>query len=70
MGVSIAVYCGSRFGDRPSYTQAARTLGQLIAEGGGSVVYGGGRVGLMGAVADAALAALPGREPVRPRERA
>lgn len=57
MGLSVAVYCGSRFGDLPAYTQAARTLGHLIAKGGGSVVYGGGRVGLMGVVADAALAA-------------
>ncbi|MDP1692758.1 MAG: TIGR00730 family Rossman fold protein [Burkholderiaceae bacterium] len=57
MGLSVAVYCGSRFGDRPAYTQTARTVGRLIAEAGGSVVYGGGRVGLMGTVADAALAA-------------
>ena len=57
MGLSIAVYCGSRFGDRPAYTQAAHALGRLVAETGCSVVYGGGRVGLMGAVADAALAA-------------
>ncbi len=57
MGLSVAVYCGSRFGDRPAYTQTARTVGRLIAEAGGSVVYGGGRVGLMGTVADSALAA-------------
>ena len=57
MGLSVAVYCGSRFGDLPAYTQLARELGGLIARGGGSVVYGGGRVGLMGVVADAALAA-------------
>jgi uncharacterized protein (TIGR00730 family) len=57
MGLSVAVYCGSRFGDRPAYAHAARTLGRLIAEAGGSLVYGGGRVGLMGEVADAALAA-------------
>ncbi len=57
MGLSVAVYCGSRFGDMPAYAQAARELGGLIAQGGGSVVYGGGRVGLMGVVADAALAA-------------
>ena len=57
MGLSVAVYCGSRFGDLPAYTQVARELGGLIAQGGGSVVYGGGRVGLMGVVADAALAA-------------
>lgn len=57
MGLSVAVYCGSRFGDLPAYTQVARELGGLIAQGGGSVIYGGGRVGLMGVVADAALAA-------------
>ncbi len=57
MALSIAVYCGSRFGDRPAYADAARRLGRLIAERGARVVYGGGRVGLMGAVADAALAA-------------
>ena len=57
MGLSVAVYCGSRFGDMPAYAQAARELGGLIAQGGGCVVYGGGRVGLMGVVADAALAA-------------
>lgn len=54
---AIAVYCGSRLGDSSAFADAARTLGRLIAEQGGSVVYGGGRVGLMGTVADAALAA-------------
>jgi len=57
MALSMAVYCGSRFGDSPAYTRAARTLGRLIAERGDSLIYGGGRVGLMGTVADAALAA-------------
>ena len=57
MGLSVAVYCGSRLGDLPAYAQVAGNLGSLIARGGGSVVYGGGRVGLMGVVADAALAA-------------
>ena len=57
MALSVAVYCGSRFGDLPAYAEVARDLGRLIAQSGGSVVYGGGRVGLMGAVADAALAA-------------
>ena len=54
---SVAVYCGSRFGDSPAFTETARQLGRQIAEGGGTLVYGGGRVGLMGTVADAALAA-------------
>ncbi len=57
MTLSVAVYCGSRFGNRPAYTHAAHALGRLLAERGACVVYGGGRVGLMGAVADAALAA-------------
>jgi uncharacterized protein (TIGR00730 family) len=57
MALSVAVYCGSRFGDRPAYEAAARSLGRSIAGSGGTVVYGGGRVGLMGALADAALAA-------------
>lgn len=54
-GLAVAVYCGSRFGDAAAFAHAARQLGRLIAERGGSVVYGGGRVGLMGTVADAAL---------------
>jgi uncharacterized protein (TIGR00730 family) len=57
MALSVAVYCGSRFGDLPAYADVARELGSLIGRSGGCVVYGGGRVGLMGAVADAALAA-------------
>jgi uncharacterized protein (TIGR00730 family) len=54
---SVCVYCGSRHGARDSYTAAARRLGQLIGERGWQLVYGGGRVGLMGELADAALAA-------------
>ena len=57
MAQSVAVYCGSRLGDSPAFVAAARALGRLIAEGGSTLVYGGGRVGLMGAVADAAIAA-------------
>jgi predicted Rossmann-fold nucleotide-binding protein len=44
MALSVAVYCGSRFGDRPAYTHAACALGRLLAEAGGCVIYGGGRV--------------------------
>jgi uncharacterized protein (TIGR00730 family) len=55
--LSVAVYCGSRFGDAPAFAEAARELGRLIALGGAALVYGGGRVGLMGVVADAAIAA-------------
>ena len=54
---SIAVYCGSRHGARPAYTAAARELGALIGARGAQLVYGGGKVGLMGEVADATLAA-------------
>jgi len=54
---SVCVYCGSRSGTRPDYVQAARALGQAIGAVGGQLVYGGGRVGLMGEVADAALGA-------------
>ena len=54
---SLCVYCGSRHGVRPAYTAAARALGQAIGSRGWQLVYGGGRVGLMGEVADATLAA-------------
>lgn len=54
---SVAVYCGSRFGDSPAFSDAARTLGQLIGRDGATLVYGGGRVGLMGTVADAVIGA-------------
>ena len=53
----ICVYCGSSPGRDPAYRQAAEALGALLAERGIGVVYGGGRVGLMGQAADAALAA-------------
>jgi uncharacterized protein (TIGR00730 family) len=52
---SLCVYCGSRFGDRPAFAEAAQKTGALLASSHGRLVYGGGRVGLMGAVADAAL---------------
>jgi uncharacterized protein (TIGR00730 family) len=53
---SVAVYCGSRFGHSPAFADAARTLGELIGKSGATLVYGGGRVGLMGAVADSVMA--------------
>jgi uncharacterized protein (TIGR00730 family) len=53
----ICVYCGSSSGARPVYALAARELGRMLAELGIGVVYGGGRVGLMGVLADAALEA-------------
>jgi len=54
---SLAVYCGSSPGANPSYRAAADELGRLCAERSVEVVYGGGSVGLMGAVADATLEA-------------
>lgn len=54
---SICVFCGSSQGALEAYGEAARTTGRVIAESGCRVVYGGARVGLMGMVADAALAA-------------
>jgi uncharacterized protein (TIGR00730 family) len=55
--VRVCVYCGSAPGDDPRFAAAARELGTALARAGIGVVYGGGRVGLMGTVADAALAA-------------
>jgi uncharacterized protein (TIGR00730 family) len=54
---SICVYCGSNFGERVSYLEAAQDLGAEMAERGITLVYGGGNVGLMGTVADSVLAA-------------
>jgi uncharacterized protein (TIGR00730 family) len=53
----IAVYCGSATPADPIYLETARIVGRSLAERGIGVVYGGGRLGLMGAVADAALEA-------------
>jgi hypothetical protein len=53
----VCVYCGSRHGAKPSYTEAARALGTAIGARSWQLVYGGGKVGLMGEVADATLAA-------------
>ena len=53
----LAVYCGSATPADPVYIEAARAVGRTLAERGIAVVYGGGRLGLMGAIADAALAA-------------
>lgn len=53
----LCVYCASNDGARPGYLAAARALGSLMAQRGLVLVYGGGRTGLMGAVADSALAA-------------
>ena len=55
--LSICVYCGSRSGEWPAYAAAAQVVGSEIGRRGWQLVYGGGRAGLMGVVADAALAA-------------
>lgn len=54
---NICVYCGSSLGARPEYQAAARELGTLMGRMGLNLVYGGGRVGLMGEVANAVLEA-------------
>jgi uncharacterized protein (TIGR00730 family) len=54
---SLCVYCGSRPGADPAYAEAARIVGAEIGRRGWQLVYGGGRAGLMGVVADAAVAA-------------
>ena len=51
----LAVYCGSATPADPTYIEGARALGRAFAERGIGLVYGGGRTGLMGAIADGAL---------------
>jgi len=53
----LAIYCGSATPADPVYIESARAIGRTLAERGIGIVYGGGRLGLMGAVADGALAA-------------
>jgi uncharacterized protein (TIGR00730 family) len=53
----LCVFCGSNRGSTPAYADAARALGTAMVEHGVGLVFGGGRVGLMGVVADAVLAA-------------
>ncbi|MCX7250442.1 MAG: TIGR00730 family Rossman fold protein [Burkholderiales bacterium] len=55
--LTVCVYCGSRPGHDPAHMALAREVGQWIGANGAQLVYGGGHHGLMGAVADAALAA-------------
>ena len=52
---TVCIFCGSRTGASPSYVEAAKSMGEVLGRRGIRVVYGGGQVGLMGAVADAAL---------------
>ena len=53
---SLCVFCGSKNGEDPAHQAAARQLGRQMAERGVTLVYGGGRIGLMGVLADAVLA--------------
>jgi len=53
---SLAVFCGSMPGDTPAFLDSARSFGAALARDGITLVYGGGSVGMMGALADAALA--------------
>ena len=52
---AICVFCGANYGKRPSYRESARRVGEILAKRGITLVYGGGNVGLMGALADACL---------------
>jgi uncharacterized protein (TIGR00730 family) len=54
---AVCVFCGSNVGRNPAYQQAAVAVGTALAKADLKLVYGGGKVGLMGAVADAAIAA-------------
>ena len=55
--IRLAIYCGSATPADPRYVELARAVGHTLATRGIGVVYGGGRLGLMGAIADSALAA-------------
>ena len=57
MSGSVCIFCGSAPGARPSYSRAAEDMGAALARAGLTLVYGGGKLGLMGIVADAVLAA-------------
>ncbi len=63
----ICVFCGSAAGAKPAYRDAARRLGGLLAQRGLGLVYGGGNIGLMGIIADAALEAGAEVDGVIPR---
>lgn len=54
--MNVAIYCGSQTGKKPIYIEKAKELGETLAKSKMGIVYGGSNVGLMGAVADAALA--------------
>ena len=52
---SVCIYCGSNAGSDPGFAAAARSVGTRLAQSGRRLVYGGGQVGLMGLLADAAI---------------
>jgi len=52
---SLAVFCGSKNGNNPVYTEHAKELGKLLAKNNITLIYGGGSTGIMGAVADAMM---------------
>ncbi len=52
---AVCVYCGSGPGSNPKFVESARTLGRILAENGVRLVYGGGSIGLMGAIADSVI---------------
>lgn len=54
---TLCIYCGSNFGSDPLFLETARLVGKTLAQENHTLVYGGGKVGLMGVVADAALEA-------------
>jgi uncharacterized protein (TIGR00730 family) len=54
---SLCVFCGAAVGDNPAYAEAARALGHMMGQRGIKLIFGAGHVGMMGIVADAALAA-------------
>ena len=54
--MNVAIYCGSKLGKNTKYAEAAAELGKVLAEQNIGIVYGGSNIGLMGKVADAALA--------------
>lgn len=55
--MNVCVFCGSSAGKDTIYAEAAHTLGQMLARGGHTLIYGGGNIGLMGIMADAVLQA-------------
>jgi uncharacterized protein (TIGR00730 family) len=54
---AVCVFCGAKAGDDEAYCIAGRRIGQFVAEHGHTLIYGGGGTGVMGAIADSALAA-------------